>query len=89
MGMEGLICRAHMWRVLYVVPICVCRSCLLSAHLQVFVGMEGLGGGGGFSRPFDVTFQRSRTATLMTVVMAVMGSLAFVLLVMLVCLVLY
>ena len=55
----------------------------------MFVGMEGLGGGGGFSRPFDVTFQRSRTATLMTVVMAVMGSLAFVLLVMLVCLVLY
>jgi hypothetical protein len=56
-----------------------------AARLQVFVGMEGVGGGGGYSRPYDVTFQRSRAATLMTIVMSVMGSLVLVLFVMLVC----
>jgi len=54
-----------------------------TADLQVFVGVEGYGGGGGFSRPFQVQFQRSRAATVMAVVITLMGALGVVLLVML------
>ena len=54
-----------------------------TSDLQVFVGVEGYGGGGGYSKPFQVQFQRSRAATVMAVVITLMGALGVVLLVML------
>ena len=52
------------------------------ATLQIFVGVEGDGGGGGVSQPFVVTFQRSRASTVLAIVMATMGALSAILLLM-------